>query len=196
MKRLAALLALGALFTGGAFAASNVPQLANALEQTTSTATTATGTTATGTTATGTTATGTTATGTTATGTTATGTTATGTTSTQTTPTTTASKAHKVIVCHKGRQIEIAKAALPAHKAHGDNEGACAAQATSTPTTTQAVTTQQQPAAKAKQPKAKHPKAKKPKAKKQKISPAKAGKDAKPRGNSGQAKNGGKGGGK
>jgi hypothetical protein len=171
MKRLAAILALGALFTGGAFAASNVPNVASALEQTTSSATTTTGTTSTGTTAT-----------------TTTGTTTTGTT------TTTPTKAHKVIVCHKGRQIEIAKPALPAHKAHGDNEGPCAAQTTSTPTTTQATTTASQPVAKAKKQKAKKPKANKQK--KQKISPAKAGKDAKPHGNSGGAKNGGKGGGK
>jgi microcystin-dependent protein len=34
---------------------------------------------------------------------------------------------NKVTICHKGKKtITIARAALPAHKAHGDQEGTCA----------------------------------------------------------------------
>ena len=33
----------------------------------------------------------------------------------------------KVTICHKGKTIKIAQAALPAHKRHGDVEGTCAA---------------------------------------------------------------------
>lgn len=34
-------------------------------------------------------------------------------------------KEEKVFVCHKGKTLEIARAALEAHLKHGDTEGAC-----------------------------------------------------------------------
>lgn len=34
-------------------------------------------------------------------------------------------KDHKIVICHKGETIEVAKAAYWAHKLHGDDKGAC-----------------------------------------------------------------------
>src|SRR5829696_2393326 len=130
MTRILVVLGLGALFAGGALAASNVPKLPilAAAEETTSTATTTTEgttTTSTGSTTTGTT--GTTTTGTSNIVTTTTGTTTTGTRTTNaiSASETGATKAHKVVLCHKtgskknsGVQIEVSRNALPAHLAH------------------------------------------------------------------------------
>jgi hypothetical protein len=54
-----------------------------------------------------------------------------------------ATRRHKVQICHKGKTIEVDEHAVPAHLAHGDTLGPCGG--TTTTTTTSAPTTSSEP---------------------------------------------------